>query len=492
MNRPAFRQGESRGLETSGKQKAPNSQRAAKFFRRQAGWLFGLLLFPFAPVPAMLAEDRDEGQQAGGAKEFFSPADEFPGNPQGYKIIGKFKVSAFSNGGYFLQADSARGEKDAMRRFVPRDDSIESGQTYTFTRERPMVIVSKSFLGQYDVDLPDNLLTDQAVEQQARMVAHQQEVARRQQIQEEQERLAKIPAFARPLVERQKTAASSPAVPNSFPKLGGYGKLAWGADLETTVLLAEIDPGAIVDVADYHHEYRSEPADPQKRLRIHQRHLELIKGINQNTTFQMAGLQAVPDAGGVFGSGENKKVVYLLSDSRLYAVAFLYPSGIMGEPVKTLTEALKMKYGNCSVRSRKIDGRSWTSMNWKNEHGSVVLVLKPFVDFEMELRKAMLPGASAELAANNAEFQATYGKNMLTDAAQELSDAAMGAFQKMVEVYDQQIELGGLIYYNDGILSRAAEKTQSLEAAVIADQKNLEQEETRKRQKAASQLLDKI
>ncbi|NCY21939.1 hypothetical protein EBX31_08275 [bacterium] len=165
MNRPAFRQGESRGLETSGKQKAPNSQRAAKFFRRQAGWLFGLLLFPFAPVPAMLAEDRDEGQQAGGAKEFFSPADEFPGNPQGYKIIGKFKVSAFSNGGYFLQADSARGEKDAMRRFVPRDDSIESGQTYTFTRERPMVIVSKSFLGQYDVDLPDNLLTDQAVEQ---------------------------------------------------------------------------------------------------------------------------------------------------------------------------------------------------------------------------------------------------------------------------------------------------------------------------------------
>ena len=130
-------------------------------------------------------------------------------------------------------------------------------------------------------------------------------------------------------------------------------------------------------------------------------------------------------------------------------------------------------------------------MHWKNEHGSVVLVLKPFEDFEMELRKAMLPAARAEMAAKAVELQA-YGQNQLTDSIQQLSDGTMDAFQKMVEAYDKQIELGGLFYYANSVLSLADEKKRALESIVNADQQSLEQEETQQRQKAASQLLDKI
>ena len=103
----------------------------------------------------------------------------------------------------------------------------------------------------------------------------------------------------------------------------------------------------------------------------------------------------------------------------------------------------------------------------------------------------MLPAARAEMAAKTAELQA-YGKNQLTDSIQQLSDGTMDAFQKMVEAYDKQIELGGLFYYDNSVLSLADEKKRALETVVNADQQSLEQREVRQRQKAASQLLDKI
>jgi len=463
---------------------------SAKIFALSAKAPYGLVLFLAGFCPQ--AQGESEERRTNEKKEFYSPADEFPGNPKGYKIIGKFRVGAFSNGGYYLQADSSRGEKDALRSFIPRGDSIQPGCTYTLTQEHPMIIVGKGIFGQYEVDLPDHLVSDQVQEQHLQRKQQLENANRTKREAEQRETLARIPAFARPLVERQKSAtASSGATANSFPKLGGFGRLAWGADLETTALLAEIDHGGITDIADYHQEYRNEPSDPQKRLFIHQRHVELMKKVNQDTLFQMAGLQAVPDAGAVFGIQGDKTTVCLLSDSKLYAIGILYPAGIMGEPVKTLTEALKMKYGNCSVSSKKIGGRAWTSMHWKNEHGSVVLVLKPFEDFEMELRKAMLPAARAEMAAKTAELQA-YGQNQLTESIQQLSDGTMDAFQKMVEAYDKQIELGGLFYYSGSVLSLADEKKRALESIVNADQQSLEQEETQQRQKAATQLLDKI
>jgi hypothetical protein len=469
----------------------------ALFLWRETGCCFGkaktlpsIFLFIVALCPWTLAESEDE--RTTGNKEYYSPADEFHGNPAGFKIIGKFRAEAFSNGGYYLQADSSRGEKDVMRSFVPRNDNINPGCTYTFTQEQPMVIVSKGLFGQYNVDLPDNLANDQVREQQVKREEQFANNNRAKLEAEQKAMLARIPPFARPLVERQKTATTpSSGGTNSFPKLGGFGKLAWGSDLETTVLLAEIDPGGITDIADYHQEYRDEPSDPQKRLQVHHRHVELMKKINEDTRFQMAGLQAVPDIGAVFGVQGDKTTVCLLSESKLYGIGILYPTGIMGEPVKTLTEALKMKYGNCSISSKKIGGRPWTSMHWKNEHGSVVLVLKPFEDFEMELRKVMLPAARAEMAAKTAELQA-YGKNQLTDSIQQLSDGTMDAFQKMVEAYDKQIELGGLFYYDNSVLSLADEKKRALETVVNADQQSLEQREVQQRQKAASQLLDKI
>ena len=297
----------------------------AAFYSRPTTVVFGLILLLAGFCPQVLGES--EEVRSNEKKEFYSPADEFPGNPKGYKIIGKFKVGAFSNDGYYLQADSSRGEQDALRSFIPRNDNIQPGCTYTLTKEQPMVIVGKGIFGQYEVDLPDALTSDQVREQHLQREQQLENANRTKREAEQRETLARIPAFARPLVERQKTTTPpAGAAPNSFPKLGGFGRLAWGSDLETTALLAEIDPGGITDIADYHQEYKDEPADPQKRLLIHHRHVELMKKINQDTLFQMAGLQAVPDAGAVFGIQGNKTTVCLLSDSRLYAIGILYPA----------------------------------------------------------------------------------------------------------------------------------------------------------------------
>jgi hypothetical protein len=93
-------------------------------------------------------------------KDFYSPADVFPEKKIGLRIVGKFIVLRFSNGGNYLSSDESRGEKNAVRRFVPENCNLPLGGRYTFTPEAPLVISSVSLFGQYGVLVPSGLQPD--------------------------------------------------------------------------------------------------------------------------------------------------------------------------------------------------------------------------------------------------------------------------------------------------------------------------------------------
>lgn len=99
-------------------------------------------------------------QEAAEMKDFYNPADVFPEGKIGLRLVGNFIVLRFSNGGNYLSADQSRGEKDAMRRFVPENGNLPLGARYTFTREQPLVISSVSLLGQYGVLVPEGIRPD--------------------------------------------------------------------------------------------------------------------------------------------------------------------------------------------------------------------------------------------------------------------------------------------------------------------------------------------
>ena len=104
-------------------------------------------------------KSRDQ-QEVAEMKDFYNPADVFPEGKIGLRLVGNFIVLRFSNGGNYLSADESRGEKDAMRRFVPENGNLPLGARYTFTREQPLVISSVSLLGQYGVLVPDGIQPD--------------------------------------------------------------------------------------------------------------------------------------------------------------------------------------------------------------------------------------------------------------------------------------------------------------------------------------------
>ena len=103
---------------------------------------------------------KDQQEDVAQVKDFYSPADVFPEAKIGLRLVGKFIVLRFSNGDNYLSADSSRGEKDAMRRFVPENLDLPLGGRYTFTREQPLLISSVSLLGQYGVLVPNDVRPD--------------------------------------------------------------------------------------------------------------------------------------------------------------------------------------------------------------------------------------------------------------------------------------------------------------------------------------------
>jgi hypothetical protein len=100
---------------------------------------------------------------------FYRPADKFPKNASGIKMIGRFVVSGsieLSSLGsdnvrylppYYLEADRNSGERGNGRWFFPKNKSVQLGEQYTFTEESPLTVIKKtSFTGNYDVLFPEN------------------------------------------------------------------------------------------------------------------------------------------------------------------------------------------------------------------------------------------------------------------------------------------------------------------------------------------------
>jgi hypothetical protein len=87
-------------------------------------------------------------------KAFYAPADKFPKNPIGIKLIGHFKVMGDPKIGYYLTADSDAGESDNMRRFnLPQGVKVNNGEKYNITKEAPLIVSSGGVLGGYDVQV---------------------------------------------------------------------------------------------------------------------------------------------------------------------------------------------------------------------------------------------------------------------------------------------------------------------------------------------------
>jgi len=84
-------------------------------------------------------------------KNYYSPSDKFPSNPVGIKLIGHFIADRFSDGSIYLKADVSSGEVDVNRRFETKNGNFIVGNRYIFTKSHPLVVMSGSFLGQYEV-----------------------------------------------------------------------------------------------------------------------------------------------------------------------------------------------------------------------------------------------------------------------------------------------------------------------------------------------------
>ncbi len=93
--------------------------------------------------------------QTDAKKTFYSPADKFPKNPVGIKLIGHFKVMGDPQIGYYLTADGDAGERDNMRRFnLPQGVQVKVGEKYNITKDAPLIVASGGILGGYDVKVP--------------------------------------------------------------------------------------------------------------------------------------------------------------------------------------------------------------------------------------------------------------------------------------------------------------------------------------------------
>lgn len=88
-------------------------------------------------------------------KAFYAPADKFPKDPVGIKLVGYFKVMGDAKIGYYLTADAEAGERDNMRRFnLPAEVQVNLGDKFKITKDAPLIVSSGGILGGYDVRVP--------------------------------------------------------------------------------------------------------------------------------------------------------------------------------------------------------------------------------------------------------------------------------------------------------------------------------------------------
>jgi TPR repeat protein/formylglycine-generating enzyme required for sulfatase activity len=88
---------------------------------------------------------------------FYRPADKFPKNVKGIKIVGSFVTRILSTGQTYLQADEDAGERDNLRFFFPQNANLPyADQRLVFTESNPLTVVKRtSFTGNFDVLLPE-------------------------------------------------------------------------------------------------------------------------------------------------------------------------------------------------------------------------------------------------------------------------------------------------------------------------------------------------
>lgn len=429
-------------------------------------------------------------------KKYFMSSDEFPGSPIGYKIIGKFKVSKFSNGGYYLDPDTKRGEKETMRRFVPRNKNIQPNESYTFTSDMPLTIVSKSFLGQYDVDLPPNSRTDHEMEILQRQEAAQNAEKERIKKDKEIELIKNIPSYAASCFELQKKSeyGNFPR-PAPFEILGGFGKLPWGSDLEATIIFSEIPPGNITRVIDFQKEYSVINSDLKKRLLLHIDHTSLIESFKNDNVMICADLRAIPNFGVVMGQQGSITHLYLLSDSRLYAYCKIFNNttqSSQSESISVLIEALNIKYGVAKVGYKTFGNKKMVNMKWTNEYGTVCLVLTPPDNVMREITKVQLDHARKQINEKNQQLKNEYGDNTVTSAIQELTELPIVALQKAIEQAEKQMTVGGLLYYSNKTLNYADEADKIFSQVLLKDKEEWEKKQAEERNVAAKSMQDSI
>jgi hypothetical protein len=428
--------------------------------------------------------------------KYFLSSDEFPGNPIGYKIIGKFKVSSFSNGGFYLDPDTKRGEKETMRRFVPRNKNIQPNESYSFTKNMPLTIVSKSFLGQYDVDFPANMRTDREMEIIQRQQAAQMEEKERVKKEEEKELAKNIPSYAISYFELQKKSESGNVQqPPPFELLGGFGRLPWDSDLETTIVFSEIPPGKITKIIDLQKEYGSSSSDLRKRLLLHIEHKKLIDLFINDKVLNCADLRPVPNIAVVSGQSGYITWLYFLSNSRLYAYCKIYDTTkkhIEQESLSVLIEALNLKYGTAKVAFRQMGEEKWVNMKWTNEAGTVCLVLRPPDKVMSDLAKMYFQYERKQMEEKMEQFKSEYGDNMLTSMLNDACVLPFKMFEDAIKHAEKQVTIGGLIYSSNKTLNYFDNRDKELSQLILKDKQEWEKIETEKRKEAAKSLQDSI
>jgi len=296
-----------------------------------------------ANVPPKALQDLQDLAEAKHEGPYYRPADKFPKDARGIRLVGKFRVR--SSPSYpqmepWLEADSSRGEKNNSRMFKPINTGrLRRGDAYEFTSEQPLIVSDKGVMGIYDVIFPRNYLS--AAEQKQRQIQEQQasdqEIASR-----------RIDTELKPLYLSQKQPAVVVDKRKHFPRevepFGGFGSVPWGSAFEDVVLGGAIDPGQLFSLFDTSRAYASLAAKPTNEVERSRSLVELydaqekfIKepriGViacmpqsndqhylnNGNSVLSIAGLKTIPEFGIAKGYSGQRTLTYLFCDGKLYA-----------------------------------------------------------------------------------------------------------------------------------------------------------------------------
>ena len=93
-------------------------------------------------------------------KGFYRPADKFPKNVVGIKVVGSFVAERYGES-LWLRADESAGEKDNRRTFhMPPGTPLNAGDKIEISKDSPLIVLRRGLPGCYDVKLESGFATD--------------------------------------------------------------------------------------------------------------------------------------------------------------------------------------------------------------------------------------------------------------------------------------------------------------------------------------------